>query len=240
MNGGIAGRGIARPVARNSRAATSQPRGISCTSSRCRRGKDRCVPPSRPVRRCAGLACIVAARPACRLQLALLLAVELLLQCIDRRRRLARVNPNLARLRIERRSGRAALATGGAFGTARSRPRRCIHRLPIGSKNLHPEQEPDRVFLELQPSSLRTCRRTRACRPPADPAAHSRATRCPLSGDPSRAGGPSTARRSRSASPCARDSASSPRRESSPSPRSAPSASRRSRRPARGGSVPAA
>src|ERR1035441_1849121 len=95
-----------------------------------------------------GLARVVAPRAAGCFQFALLLAVEFFLQRVDGGGGLAGVNADLTRFRIqrERLCGRGYRRR---LGDHSIRSWRRIHRLPIGSKNLHPEQEPDGVFLEL-------------------------------------------------------------------------------------------
>ena len=159
------------------RSGSSPSRGTSYISSRCRRGK--VVAPHLlarpPLRR---LARISAARHARRLQLALLLALELLLQRVDRRRRLPRVNPNLARLRVQRRP-----AAPRSPPAAPWEPAGCLAEPHPSAGRPAPESASGTGTAPCPPgtsaSSLRTCRTTPACTPPADPAAHSRAARCP-------------------------------------------------------------
>ena len=220
-------------------AATRSCRGTSCTSCRCRRGRDRCGPPFRrsaaawagshrrlpnglpPPARAAS--CAGTPSPARRWwskAAACGIAIS-----------------RGAASRVERLRGAGHRRR---LGNHAVRARRRIHRLAVRSQNLHPEQEPDRVLLELQHHRLEHVEGFTLVfhqRIPLRVAAQADAL---PSGGPSRADGPSTARRSRSASPCARDSAWSARPESFPWPRTPPSACRRSPRPARAGSAPAA
>ena len=125
------------------------PRGTSCISCRCRRGRDRCAPPFR--RSAAARAGLILRRPA-RLAAASsrsFLRWNSFSSCVDRRRGLPRRNPDLPRRAIAHQA--AARRWPPAEPWARTaRPRRRIHRLAVRPKNLHPEQEPHRVFLELQ------------------------------------------------------------------------------------------
>ncbi len=132
-------------------AFTPPRRGTSCTSSRCRRGRDRCGPPFR--RSAAAWAGLRRRRPGGWPRPARAASCGGTPSPADRWSSKAAAwesQSRAARHRLHRQAAPRSPPAEPAAPAPRGRGPSAVHGLPIRPQNLHPEQEPDRVLLELQ------------------------------------------------------------------------------------------